>query len=91
MLALSSTTLSENVYFLKNTNDTTDYLNASNVSVWKGKYCIDNDVKRFDFINGFETYIETYDGAAYVRYSDWDIESSNLYAWRAITSVFDMK
>lgn len=93
MLAVANNLLNENVFFIRNCEDNTDYLDAAKVQAWKGKYCIDNDVHRFDFINAYFPYITTNDGASYVRYDGdtTDNEGNKLYAWRGITNVFDFK
>ena len=44
-LAVSEDTLSEDVTFAQNENDT--YYKNRNVLAWKGKYCLENDVTRF--------------------------------------------
>jgi hypothetical protein len=54
MLAISETTLNENVYFVAKPN--TQYSNR-NVSVWKGKYCLDNNEAKFNWLNTVGNFI----------------------------------
>lgn len=92
ILASDNSTLNENVYFIP--QEQNDYLNASKVQVWKGKYCIYNDILRFDFLNAYDPYIVTYDGCSYIRYSDvdtTDVYGNQLYAWKQIDDVFKCK
>lgn len=92
MLALDAQTLDENVLFLQNSTDT--YLIDSNVKAWRGKYCVTNDVTRFDFINAFKTYIVLNSGVAYVRYEDADVKVGDVqyYGWKPLKkSVYGTK
>jgi hypothetical protein len=66
ILATSSNTLNENVYFVKHEKDDL-YLLGANVQAWKGKYCIDNDTDRFDFLNAGYPYIVDSNNNSYVR------------------------
>jgi hypothetical protein len=76
VLASDTKTLNENVYFIP--KEKSNALSAAKVQVWKGKYCIDNDILRFDFLNAYYPYIVTYDGCSYIRYSDGD--TTDVYA-----------
>ena len=92
ILASDNDTLNENVYFIP--KEWNDYLNAAKVQVWKGKYCIDNDILRFDFLNAYRSYIVTYDGCSYIR--SYEDDTSNIYgqpmcAWKEIDDVFKCK
>ena len=92
ILASDMGILNENVYFIP--KEQNDYLNASKVQVWKGKYCIDNDILRFDFLNAYDPYIVTYDECSYIRYGDGDttdVYGNQLYAWKQIDDVFKCK
>lgn len=92
VLASDIKTLNENVYFIP--KEQNDYLNASKVQVWKGKYCIDNDILRFDFLNAYDPYIVTYDGCSYIRCGGedtTDVYGNQIYAWKAIANVFECK
>lgn len=91
-LALSEGTLDENVLFLQNASDT--YLIDCNVKAWRGKYCVKNDVTRFNFVNAYKTFIILSDGTPYVRYESADatVEEVNYYAWKPLdASIYDVK
>lgn len=88
ILATSSNSLNENVYFVKKQEDDL-YLIGSNVQAWKGKYCIENNTDRFDFLNSHLPYIVDSNNNSYVRDQDKDLE--DLYAWRKITNIYEAK
>ena len=90
IFATSSNTLNENVYFVKHDEDAL-YLIGANVQAWKGKYCIDNDTDRFDFLNAHLPYIVDSNNNSYVRELDKDITEQGLYAWRKIVDIYEAK
>lgn len=85
-MALTANTLSENVWFLQNDADT--YLIDSNLKSWRGKYCVKNDVTRFNFLNAYKTMMVLNSETAYVRYEAADFQDDNetqYYGWKPLT------
>lgn len=99
ILATANGILSENVYFIQNGEDNS-YIGRDidvNVSAWRGKYCIDNDNKRFSFLNSHYTFIiASIDNEfiPYVRYEqgDTEYEGTALYCWKKLNkSIYEVK
>lgn len=78
--AIDDQTLNENVIFTHNASDT--YFDGCDLDTWQGKYCIYNDVTRFDFINAYMPMLLSDNGTTYIR--DAKSDTGTSYAWAAI-------
>jgi hypothetical protein len=86
-LAVSEDTLSEDVTFAQNENDT--YYKNRNVLAWKGKYCLENDVTRFGWLNTSMYYISSPDddtGLPIYRMRTPEYDKEGYFAWTAINT-----
>lgn len=92
ILASAVDTLNENVYFTHSDSSDNSYLKQGievNINAWKGKYCIDNDIYRFSFVNNYDTFLIVNIGNELIHYArfkkdDTMYEETPLYCWRRL-------
>jgi len=93
ILASAVDTLNENVYFTHSDSSDNSYLKQGievNINAWRGKYCIDNDIYRFSFVNNYDTFLVVNIGNELMHYArfyeeDTMYEETPLYCWKRLT------